>query len=184
MNAASLQCVMGATRPGSPTGAPAIPRSTTTRPRARAPHRVLFLDFDGVLHPTSIGLGLDSNEVIRTGHFGWLPHLASVLRPHPDVVIVVHSTWRYNYDEDELRELLGAVGGRVVGATPRGPRYESITWWLQQNPSFASYRILDDEPVEFPDPLPAELVLCDPLRGVSSPEVLAALKDWLGRPCS
>jgi hypothetical protein len=169
-----------AARPSLPLGQP-IKRARFGRARVATPGRALFLDFDGVLHPTTIGMELESEQVIGTGLFGWLPPLASVLRPHPDVVVVVHSTWRYTHDVAELRELLGVLGRRVVGATPRGPRYESITWWLQQNPSFTSYRILDDDTAEFPDPLPAELVLCDPRRGVSSPEVLAALKDWLDR---
>ena len=98
---------------------------------------------------------------------------------HPDVVIVVHSTWRYTHDADELRLLLGALGQRVVGATPRGPRYESIEWWLNMNPKFGSYRILDDDAREFPTPTPPELILCDPATGVAAPKVLAALRTWL-----
>jgi len=107
-----------------------------------------------------------------------------MLRPHPDVHVVAHSTWRYTHDVDELRLLLGVLGPRLVGATPTGPRYDSILWWLNQNPRYSSYRILDDDPREFPDPLPAELVLCDPRSGVSAPDVQAALKDCLSGPRS
>lgn len=102
-------------------------RSRAAKPRARA----LFLDFDGVLHPKTIEADIEADEtVIVTGHFGWLPALVGVLGTHADVVIVVHSTWRYSHEVDELKLLLGALGPQVVGATPRGPRYESIQWWL------------------------------------------------------
>jgi hypothetical protein len=139
--------------------------------------RILFLDFDGVLHPTLDDM--EGEEPIATGHFGWLALLAKTLEPYPDVAIVVHSTWRYVYDPNELRELIGPLGARFLGATPRGPRYESIQWWLHLNPMFASHRILDDNPSEFPTPLPAELIVCHPLRGVSDPVVLAQLREWL-----
>ena len=92
------------------------------------------------------------------------------------MAIVVHSTWRYTHDVDELKLLLGALGPKVVGATPRGPRYESIQWWLQMNPSFADHRILDDDASEFPTPPPPNLILCNPTTGVAAPVVLAALR--------
>ena len=143
-----------------------------------SPRRVLFLDFDGVLHPTSDDFD-GEDQPIATSLFGWLPLLASALEPHPDVAVVVHSTWRYNHDPDELQALLGPLGVRFRGATPRGPRYESIQWWLHLNPSFASHRILDDAPREFPTPLPAELIVCHPLHGLSDSAVLVRLKEWL-----
>jgi hypothetical protein len=147
--------------------------------RRAQPKRVLFLDFDGVLHPTMEDLDGDSDACIATPLFGWLPLLATALASHPDVGIVVSSTWRYTHDQDELRELLGPLRGRFLGATPRGPRYESIQWWLHLNPMFASHRILDDNPREFPTPAPKELIACHPHRGVSDSEVLAQLREWL-----
>lgn len=144
------------------------------------PERVLFADFDGVLHPTTLAADIEEGEVVvGTGLFGWLPALVSVLKPHPAVSVVVHSTWRYTHDVEELRLLLGELGPRVLGTTPRGPRFESIEWWLHLNPRFSSYRILDDDAREFPTPAPPELILCDPRTGVAAPEVLAALREWL-----
>ncbi len=147
---------------------------------ARQP-RALFVDIDGVLHPTMVEDALEADGVVHTPMFGWLPVLAGVLRPHQHVVLVVHSTWRYTHDVDELRGVLGTLGSRVVGATPRGPRYESILWWLHLNPAFSDYRILDDDAKEFPSPPPAELILCNPSAGVTGPEVLASLGAWLGQ---
>ena len=85
----------------------------------RRPSRVLFLDFDGCLHPVTHGATLDG-PALSTVHFGWLPLLGRALQSHDDVVVVVHSTWRYEYRIDELREVLGVVGRRVVVATPPG----------------------------------------------------------------
>ena len=154
------------------------PRSSRTR-AAKSPPRALFLDFDGVLHPTVLSRFDEPPESLATVFFGWLPALVDVLRTYPDVAIVVHSTWRYTHDVDELKLLLGALGPQVVGATPRGPRYESIEWWLQMNPSFADHRILDDDASEFPTPPPPELILCNPTTGVAASDVLAALRAWL-----
>jgi hypothetical protein len=117
--------------------------------------------------------------MVLTTHFGWVPVLARLLEPYLDVRIVVHSTWRYEYDLDELREMLGTLGHRLVATTPGGQRFESIRWWLQMNPSFSSYRILDDAPHEFPVPPPAELIVCEPASGVSAPDAQALLKSWL-----
>lgn len=174
--------------------APASGHPRTARARARdrgraekhggAPvarqDRALFIDIDGVLHPTTVEGSREADGIVHTPMFGWLPVLAGVLRSHPDVVLVVHSTWRFTHDVDELRGVLGALGSRVVGATPRGPRYESILEWLRLNTGFTDYRILDDDATEFPSPPPPELVLCDPSAGVSGPEVLEALRSWLG----
>lgn len=161
--------------PGQP-GKGARSRSARAVKSARA----LFLDFDGVLHPTSIGTEIEADEiVVVTGLFGWLPALVSALRTHPDVSVVVHSTWRYTHDIDELRGVLGVLGSRVVAATPRGPRFDSILWWLHLNPQFGRFRILDDDAREFPTPPPPELILCDPKTGVAAPAVLAAIRQWL-----
>jgi hypothetical protein len=141
---------------------------------------VLFCDFDGVLHPTLARTEDGSIEpVVSTVLFGWLPALARVLRKHEDVALVIHSTWRYTHNVDELRALLGPLGSRVVGATPRGPRMDSILWWLQLSPEFSDYRILDDDLSEFPAPPPSELIVCSPSSGVSAPAVLEALRAWL-----
>jgi hypothetical protein len=150
------------------------------RSQRQASRRVLFLDFDGVLHPGPAPLNIaDQQLYLPTTHFGWLPTLLSVLRPHPDVGVVVHSSWRLNYDEDELREILSDVGDRYLGATPPGERYASILQWLAANSDVTSYRVLDDEPDEFPLPVPEEVILCDPTMGVNGVEVVAALRKWL-----
>lgn len=133
--------------------------------------RVLFLDFDGVLHA-----GPDVEAT--TAHWCWLPALAQVLARHEDVRIVIHSTWRRDYDLDELRELLGRLGDRVIGATPLGERLESIEQWLDAHPEVSTYRILDDDEADFYR-RPAELIACDPVKGIADPDVRRQLLAWL-----
>jgi hypothetical protein len=135
--------------------------------------RVLFLDFDGVLHPAA-------SVETRLMLWCWVPLLERLLDCHDDVGVVVHSTWRYNYDLDELRLLLSGLGPRVIDSTPRAARWDSIEWWISQNYKVVtSWRVLDDALHEFPTPVPPQLIACDPSRGVSAPEVQTALRDWL-----
>ena len=135
--------------------------------------RILFLDFDGVLHP---GPRVES----RLTHFCWLPILARALSSFADVQVVIHSTWRRNYDLTALQEMLGSIGRRVVDVTSDTDRWESIATWLAQHGArVRSYRVLDDEASEFPRPLPSELIECRPELGVSDRLVQEQLRAWL-----
>ncbi|QJW85259.1 hypothetical protein HK414_23225 [Ramlibacter terrae] len=77
--------------------------------------RVLFLDFDGVLHPA----GTKPGESLP---FEWLPELAALLSSTPDVALAVHSSRVGTYPVDELREFLGPLGCRFIGAVGPGPK--------------------------------------------------------------
>lgn len=167
----------GVPRQCDASGADQLNTSRTRRRRAVEP-RALFIDFDGVLHPTTDSTGANQT-VCKTTLFGWLPVLDALLKPHSDVVLVVHSTWRYTHNVDELRGVLGSLGSRVVGATPEGPRYEAILGWLQVNQAHVNYRIVDDDAREFPSPPPVELILCEPSTGIAAPGVLLELRKWL-----
>lgn len=112
-----------------------------------------------------------------------MPVLVQLLYGRDDVQVVVHSTWRYDYDIKELRMLLGALGPRVVGATPRAARWDSIERWMSQNRRpVCSWRVLDDAADEFPTPPPPQLIACDPAFGVSAPDVQQQLRAWLEGP--
>lgn len=133
--------------------------------------RVLFLDFDGVLHA-----GPDVETT--TTHWCWLPALTAALAGHEDVRIVVHSTWRHEYNLEELRELLGRLGARVISATPAAPRLQSIEMWLAEHPEVSNFRILDDDAADFYRK-PSELILCDPAKGITDPAAERQLIAWL-----
>jgi len=133
--------------------------------------RVLFLDFDGVLHG-----GPDIPTA--TTHWCWLPVLIDALSAHGDVHVVVHSTWRFQYDLEELRELLGALGARVIGATTGPGRLEGIELWLREHPEVKDFRVLDDEREPF-QTCSQKLIACDPAMGITDPQALQQLRAWL-----
>lgn len=53
---------------------------------------ILFLDFDGVLHP---------EHCLESKHFCLLPVLEKVVRQVPEVGLVIASTWRLQVSLDE-----------------------------------------------------------------------------------
>lgn len=133
--------------------------------------RLLFLDFDGVLHPL---------EAESTGfeRFCWLPILTELLGRHADVRIVVHSTWRYAYTDAELRDLLGPLGPMFVGSAPRAPREQAVEMVLQSNKQIQHHLVLDDDLREFSGTA-LNLLLLDPQHGLSDEKAQAALFAWL-----
>jgi hypothetical protein len=87
---------------------------------------LLFLDFDGVLHPANT---TDPARLLCRQ-----PLLDGVLRRAPDVEIVVSSTWRETRTLAQLQALFtDAIARRIVSATPR--------WHaVEVSPSLAGYR--------------------------------------------
>lgn len=151
------------------------PLTTVPAPTAVPRRRLLSLDFDGVLHP-------GPQVTTKLAHFCWLPSLCSLLTQDDDVDVLVHSTWRHEFTDQELKDLLGPLGPRCVGAVPRSSaRYDGILWWLVQNKAYVDYRILDDDLSEYPEPPPPELIWCPPDTGITAPEVRQALALWLAR---
>ena len=72
---------------------------------------ILFLDFDGVLHP---------EHCHESKHFCCLPVLESSLRQVPELKLVITSTWRLHSPLEQLRQRFSAdVAARIAPATPR-----------------------------------------------------------------
>lgn len=100
------------------------------------PSMLIFLDFDGVLHPTSREHGL----------FSCMPAFESFIREHPQARIVISSSWRIDYDIDQLRANFSLdIAARIIGVTPdfavpgwpmdyRHLREKEILAWLRDNP--------------------------------------------------
>lgn len=136
------------------------------------PSKTLFLDFDGVLHPTLPR----HNE-----RFGLAPMLSKVLDGF-DCDVVISSSWRFQLDAAQLRLLLPKpLSSRIVGFTGkaivgRHPRHREILAWLERHGA-RDWRALDDSAFEFPSPCP-ELIRCDGGRGVTVAE-LSDLVAWL-----
>lgn len=135
------------------------------------PDKVLFLDFDGVLHPTSHGSALLSQ----------LPLFESAVEQH-DCAIVISSSWRFHMDLEKLRghfstevreRILGVTGEPYIGAYARF--HEINAYVLEQG--IADWRALDDAYWEFPKDC-SQLIRCNPNTGLTVSEV-NRLQAWL-----
>lgn len=136
--------------------------------------RVLFLDFDGVLHAVT---GPSST----TKEFVWAPILDLLISEYLDVKLVVHASARDHMTVEWMAARIGKLGERIIGAAPaRFQRWEAIQRFLASSPQVSSYRILDDMPKEFPRGL-KELIVCQSNLGISDPAVQRRLKVWLAR---
>lgn len=138
-----------------------------------SPMRIIFTDFDGVLHATS-------GPAASMRQFVWLPQLLQLLEGHGDVRLVIHASARQSSPGSFLVQRLGAAASICLGVTdPKLARWPSIAHWLSSHPEVRRFCILDDMPSEFPKPAPAELIVCDGRTGVSSPEIQEQLRQWL-----
>lgn len=133
--------------------------------------RLIFLDFDGVLHPVE-------PEPLRLERFCWLPILTDLLASHADVQLVVHSTWRYEYTDAELHALLGPLGHRFAGSAPRAPRQQAIEMVLQANKLVCDHLVLDDDAKEFAGAT-VNLLLLNSQFGISDGRAQAEISAWL-----
>lgn len=71
---------------------------------------ILFLDFDGVLHPWGCP---------RDEYFRYLSRLEAVLRDYGHVEIVICSDWRFTHSLTELKaKFAHDIADRVIGQTP------------------------------------------------------------------
>lgn len=120
---------------------------------------ILFLDFDGVLHPIPTG---------DQGVFYHLERFEELLCSHPRLDVVVSSSWRLTYPWDEIKGFFADdLQERIIDKTPNipgGSRYEEIQAWLKENSSHSEWLILDDQPDEFP-PECTRLCLCETTVG-------------------
>ena len=150
--------------------------------------RAVFLDIDGVFHPSTAIEGKDPAipmDVYAKDHdlLRWTPVLAEMLQGHEDVMLFVHSNWRTAVSNATLRELLGPLGrGRLfqgvtdVNVRDREPSIKAMVNQAQID----HFLILDDAHKEFTE-LSDNLVVCNPLMGVSDPEVQAKVRVWLNK---
>ena len=134
--------------------------------------QTLFLDFDGVLHPT---LAEPAALFIHGSR------LVEALRPYP-VNIVISSSWRFHFSKEEyLAKLPAELAGQVVGATGEAhvgkfARWHEIQQYVKKH-RVKDWRALDDSAFEFPLGC-SELIACDGSVGVASAQ-LELVAVWL-----
>lgn len=143
-------------------------RLTTDRTR-----RLLFLDFDGVLHASA------------DRPFERAAKLAEALGDVP-CSIVIASSWRVGRSLSELSALLPhALGNRVVASTGEAlvgkyQRQREIEAFLSAESERPNWRALDDSISEFHDR--SHLIACDPRIAFGGAQV-KEISSWLaGKP--
>lgn len=137
---------------------------------------ILFLDFDGVLHPFSHPLEL----------FSQLPDFERVMRDFPDVDIVISSTWREAHDLAQLRAIFSDdIAGRIIDVTPvfadTGHEYvreAEIRSWLRDRGRDGEAWVAIDDTDFFFSPQCENLVLVDSETGFN-PATEQALRERL-----
>lgn len=161
---------------------------------------ILFLDFDGVLHPDAVYLER-GNPVLRAEGelFMWAGLLADMLASHEDVKIVLSTSWarelRFARARDHLPK---ALRSRVIGATWHsamatdegyGSRGRE-TWWdhatrYQQIRRYVNrarlvdWIAVDDNPEGWAEADQGRLIHTDSERGLSDPHALSRLSALL-----
>jgi hypothetical protein len=74
---------------------------------------ILFLDFDGVLHPAYDGQATPADRL-----FCHLRRFEAIMRDFPTVEIVISSAWRYQFPiENLLSRFSPDIAARITGAT-------------------------------------------------------------------
>ncbi|WP_305824773.1 HAD domain-containing protein [Massilia brevitalea] len=134
---------------------------------------ILFLDFDGVLHPYPLG---------RAGKpLSALPLLWRILDAVPELSVVISSTWREEYAFAELAEWLTAGGGerfgaRLIGTTPimdspddyvPGIRQREIEAWLAAHHATDHPYVIVDDMAAYFDLSCENLYLVDAATGLT-----------------
>lgn len=134
--------------------------------------KLLFLDFDGVLHPT------DFAGQFPFSRAALLEETLSQFAPK----IVISSSWRFTHSLEKVQKILPSyIGQHIVGSTGapvlgKHPRFQEIQNYLL---SFGpvDWRALDDSFWEFPSPC-SKLIRCNPNTGIGDKQILE-LNQWL-----
>jgi hypothetical protein len=152
---------------------------------------VLYLDFDGVLHPDEV-YRIRGRIVLRCDGmnlFEWSPLLAEHLEPYPGVRIILSTSWVRVLSFNEARAWLpDSLASRVVGATWHSAmnqfwwnnlsRYQQISLHARRH-RISRWLAIDDDTQGWPDGSRGQLVHTDPMLGIAAPDTRALLLQKL-----
>ena len=147
---------------------------------------ILFLDYDGVLHPQTPRQNLSDAD---NRLFSYLPRLEAVLRDFPQYRIVVSSSWREGRPwENVISAFSGDISQRIIGSTPvlqrkeppypKHPRFDEIELYLAaKGQQRVRWLALDDEARLFPPDCPNLLLCADGFRQAEEDALRARFKE-------
>lgn len=116
---------------------------------------ILFLDFDGVLHPEPCF----SQDML----FCFMPNFEKILREYPQISVVISSTWRETRSIDMLRGYFSIdVRHRIIGVTPSWKNHQELfdvigyqrqteveAWLRDSDEPWTPWVAIDDKPFLF-----------------------------------
>ncbi|WP_254846676.1 HAD domain-containing protein [Pseudomonas aeruginosa] len=154
--------------------------------------RLLFLDYDGVLHPDAVYLSRRGIELRASGSlFMWAPQLIEALADHQDLRIVLSTSWARNLGFSRARQALPkALRHQVSGATwhsamGRGwpdyipwdvqTRWEQIAAYLSRLHEPVRWLAIDDDARGWASADRDQLIQTDPNAGLSDTAVMSEL---------
>lgn len=160
---------------------------------------ILFLDFDGVLHPDSVYLSrLGPTLTVEGELFMWSPILAKLLDDFPTVSLVLSTSWvRHLGHKRALGYLPRGLKERVIGATWHSSmakgwvdenlwdgktRHDQICRYAARS-QLRYWVALDDDVQGWAESSAPHLVACAPDRGLSCARTQAELRSRLGEMC-
>lgn len=154
---------------------------------------ILYLDFDGVLHNDACFWRPRRGAYLEAGPgytlFQHVGILEDLLQPHPDIRIVLSTSWvrRYRYS-GAAKRLPEGLRARVIGATFHSqmedssfrekPRWKQI-WEDVVRRAPGSWLAVDNDVAGWPPELERHLVASEDERGISPPEIQHDLRRRL-----
>lgn len=160
---------------------------------------IVFLDFDGPLHPDEAYNLPGRGIVLKTANlpdeyqdaelFCYMPLLENVLADYPEVRLVLSTTWAESLGLEGAKQWLSpALQARVIGAThhpqhtPRWhyqSRFQQILDYVAHHRLGSQWLAIDNDNTGWPDNQYDNLVLTDDYAGLSDPKTLALLRARL-----
>jgi len=158
--------------------------------------KVIYLDFDGVLHSDEVYQDFRGRVYLR-GPGQLFEHaevLLDALAPYPDVCIVLSTSWvRLKGYDWVRRQLPNGLREKVIGSTWHsrfGLDSEEIDWWRSasryrqilrdvKRRQPAQWFAIDDDLEGWPDDDREHVVACSPWVGLSGEAAQANLKKKL-----
>lgn len=159
-------------------------------------HPILYLDYDGVLHPADVRVTREAplqprvylrGEPTDQPLFRYMSLLELLLAPYPELKIVLATSWvrAFGY-EFAVSQLSPGLQARVIGATsfPAPTRFDSIDIDAEER-GLSRWLALDDDVCSWPE-AKRHLVVAptNPLLGLAQPGVAAELATMLEALCA
>jgi len=175
--------------------------STDITPGPKQPLYVVYLDYDGVLHNEAVfispkrGIYIDQKVAPGAVLFEWAPILSTALSLHPDIKIVLSTSWcRHPGFSRARRRLPLDLQARVIGGTYHRRHHGAEPWQRQEFAETAralqiladvarrkptAWIALDDDIDDWPAEHLDHLVACNGGLGLSAPDTQRRLYEAL-----